>query len=102
MQKKKMQESEKKAHHCVAKCASTSVHTSGSLFIWERKGMGGLAMASAEHPCAAHAGGFQAPEQEEMLKANRENPAGGRREFGGVVSSSETFSKILGLFGFKG
>lgn len=59
-------------------------------------------MASAEHRCAAHAGGFQGPEQEEMLKDTRENPAGGRREFGGVVNSSETFSKILRLFGFKG
>lgn len=59
-------------------------------------------MVSAEHWGAATAGGFQGPEQEEMLKDDRESPAEGRREFGGVVSSSETFSKILRLFGFKG
>lgn len=87
----------------MAKCASTSVHTSGSLFISERKGMGGrVPVVSAQHWGAAHAGGFEGPEQEEMLKDNRESPAGGRREFGGVVSWSETFSKILRLFGFKG
>lgn len=43
-------------------------------------------MVSAQHWGAAHAGGFEGPEQEEMLKDNRESPAGGRREFGGVVS----------------
>lgn len=59
-------------------------------------------MVSAEHQGAAHAGGFQGPEQEKMLKDNRENPAGGRRDFGGLVSSSETFSRISRLFGFKG
>lgn len=88
----------------MAKCASTSVHTSGSLFICERKGIAGggwLSVLSAEHQVAADAGDFQGPEQE-ILKDNRENPAGGRREFGGVVSSSETFSRILRLFGFKG
>lgn len=42
MQKKKRQEGKKKAHHYVAKCASTSVHTSGSLFICEKKGDGGV------------------------------------------------------------
>lgn len=40
--KKKKQEGKKKAHHYVAKCASTSVHTSGSLFICEKKGDGGV------------------------------------------------------------
>lgn len=39
-------------------------------------------MVSAEHRGAAHAGGFQGPEQEEILKDKRGNPAGGRRVLG--------------------
>lgn len=53
-------------------------------------------MVSAEHWGAAD-GGFRGPEQEEMVRDDRESPVGGRRGFRGAVSSSEISGKIFVL-----